>query len=154
MRLLGRGFAFCVLAIGARAQWYGDYAYAPSPDSNVVVYSRPAQPASVVVVLDADRRVEYPRPRPITYLIAFNNSLVYAASQYWVDGGTLTYLTIDHERRTAPLSTVDRALSRQLNSEQNVAFNLPAERAKVTAKAHVVRHTGSAARTRTNCICR
>ena len=46
MRLLVRSFVCCVLATGARGQWY-------PPSSNVtVVYPPPAQNPPVVVVLD------------------------------------------------------------------------------------------------------
>ena len=52
MRLLVRSFVCCVLATGARGQWY-------PPSSNVtVVYPPPAQNPPVVVVLDN------PAPRP------------------------------------------------------------------------------------------
>jgi hypothetical protein len=44
---------------------------------------------------------------------------------YWVQGGTLHYVTLDHEQKLAPVSTVDRELSGQLNRERRVAFSLP-----------------------------
>jgi hypothetical protein len=79
--------------------------------------------------------------RRTTYFIAFKSSVVRVASQYWVNGNTLYYLTTDHIQMTAPLSSVDRTISERLNSEQNVAFFLPAEREKV--RVHAVRHTAS-----------
>ena len=102
MRLLGYGLACCVLATGARAQWYGGnlgYSYPPAGNPNVaVVYQRPPQSPPVVVILHArparvpvDQYEEYAptvparvelRPRQITYLIAFKDSVVRAADQY------------------------------------------------------------------------
>jgi hypothetical protein len=148
MRLLVRSFVCCVLATGARGQWY-------TPSSNVtVVYPPPAQTPPVVVIMKespAPRpfQEEYTSARQITYLIAFKDSAVRVADQYWVNGETLYYLTTDHQRMTAPVNSVDRALSKRLNSEQNVAFYLPPEQRKTVAQAHVVRHT--AVRKRCDC---
>src|SRR5579875_4040947 len=62
------------------------------------------------------------------YLIAFNGtSVIYAAMAYWVDGNMLHYVTLEHQERQAPLSTVNRALSLQLNRERRVPFQLPAQ---------------------------
>lgn len=60
------------------------------------------------------------------YLIAFRDQVIRAATAYWVDGGTLHYITIEHEQKQAPLSAVDRELSLQLNRERRVTFALPA----------------------------
>jgi hypothetical protein len=86
--------------------------------------------------------------RPTTFLIAFKDNVVRMANQYWVSGRTLYYVTTDHERMTAPVNTVDRLLSKRLNSERNVAFVLPPEQRMRVAQ---VRHTGSAARKRCDC---
>lgn len=61
------------------------------------------------------------------YLIAFDDHTIRAVSAYWVDGKTLHYVTLDHEERQVPLSTVDRSLSVQLNRERQVPFQLPAQ---------------------------
>lgn len=67
-----------------------------------------------------------PAGSPI-YLIAFNDHIIRASAAYWVDGQTLHYVTLEHEEKTAPLNTVDRAFSQQLNRERNVPFQLPAQ---------------------------
>jgi hypothetical protein len=145
MRLLVRSFVYCVLAAGARGQ------------SNItVVYPPPVQTPSVVIVESpALRRAEfeerYAPARQITYLIAFKDSVVRVADQYWVSGNTLYFVTTDHERMSAPVSTVDRTLSRRLNSEKDVAFYLPPEQRKVVAQVHVVRHS-ALVRKRCNCV--
>jgi hypothetical protein len=141
MRLLVRSFVYCVLATGARAQ-----------SSNVTIVYPPMQSPPVVVILRGRPapQEEYEPTRQITYLIAFKNDGIRVADQYWVSGRTLYYLTPDHQRRTAPVDSVDRTLSRQLNSEQNVAFILPAERERVSV--HVVRRTASVVRKRCYCV--
>ena len=45
---------------------------------------------------------------------------------YWAEGGTLHYVTQEHEQKQAPLAPLDRDLSEQLNRERRVAFSLPA----------------------------
>jgi len=62
-----------------------------------------------------------------TYLIAFSDHVIRAAAAYWVDGKTLHYVTLQHEEKQAPLDTVDRSLSVQLNRERQVPFQLPAQ---------------------------
>ena len=59
------------------------------------------------------------------YLLAFADHAIRAAEAYWVDGKTLHYITLDYEQKQAPLDTVDRDLSLQLNRERRVAFSLP-----------------------------
>jgi hypothetical protein len=149
MRLLVRSFVCCVLATGARGQGY-------PPSSNVtVVYPQPAQTPRVVVIVNetaqrpAEIQDEYAPARQVTYFIAFKDGVVRVADQYWVDGKTLYYLTTDHQRMTAPVNSVDRPLSKRLNSEQNVAFYLPPEQIKAVAQVHVVRRTAGK-----RCYCR
>jgi hypothetical protein len=61
------------------------------------------------------------------YLIAFNDHVIRAALAYWVDGETLHYITLRREERLAPLATVDRDFSSQLNRERRVSFLLSAQ---------------------------
>jgi hypothetical protein len=59
------------------------------------------------------------------YLIAMKDHVIRAAAAYWVDGQVLHYVTLQHEEKQAPLDTVDRGLSMQLNRERHVQFTLP-----------------------------
>jgi hypothetical protein len=59
------------------------------------------------------------------YLVAFQDHVIRAAAAYWVDGRTLHYVTLQHEEKQAPLDTVDRDLTMQLNRERHVQFQLP-----------------------------
>jgi hypothetical protein len=132
----------CALAIGARAQ------------QNIVVVYPPQPPPAVTVIMRARppvEPVEYPPVQPTKYLIAFKNSEVRVADQYWVSGKTLFFLTADHQRLSAPLDSVDRPLSRQLNSELNVAFYLPARPATTQATTHLVHKTVSVVHKRCYC---
>ncbi len=62
---------------------------------------------------------------PILYLIAFRDTTIRAAMTYWVADGVLHYLDTNHQEKQAPLSSVDRDLSAQLNRERHVPFNVP-----------------------------
>ncbi len=96
--------------------------------------------------------VHYLPSRQISYFIAFKSDVVSLADQYWVNQNTLYYVTLDHQQKTAPLDSVDRALSERLNMEQHVAFELPLERPRLEAatkpgvKSRPVRHTAAMAR--------
>ena len=95
---------------------------------------------------------KYAAAGQVTYLIAFKSGVVRLVDQYWVSGNTLYYLTADHERRAAPVASVDRALSVRLNSERNVDFNLPEGEPRANVRARVVRHTASVVRKQCCCV--
>ncbi len=59
------------------------------------------------------------------FLLAFKDGSIRAVLAYWVDGMTLHYVSMDHEQKQAPLSSVDRDLSERFNYERNVTFRLP-----------------------------
>ena len=131
--------------------WYGDYGYGyssypadsypvyqPSPNVTVVYAPPAAAPATVYVERAGPQRDEYgqeiqrPRSAPDSdssiYLIAFRDRSIFAAVAYWAEGGTLHYVTQEHEQKQVPLSTVDRDLSDKLNRERGIAFSLPASK--------------------------
>jgi hypothetical protein len=117
---------------------YYPYSYDPSPNVTVI-YPAPAQAAPSTVYVERANPVvrnydEYGQEiRPSSggvgapiYLLAFTDHAIRAAAAYWVDGQTLHYVTLEHEQKQAPLDTVDRGLSLQLNRERRVPFSLPA----------------------------
>ena len=132
--------------------WYSDYGYNSYPDYSypvyqsspnvTVVYAPPAPapaPSTVYVERPNPATREYDQygqqtNRPTSsadsaapvYLIAFRDHSIRAAAAYWAEGGTLHYVTLEHEQKQAPLNTVDRDLSGQLNRERRIAFSLPA----------------------------
>jgi len=120
---------------------YNSYA-APAAYGNgsnvTVVYAPPPPPAPPIVIQQAAHPVmhEYRQPEdyglpserdnhPVLYLLAFNDHAIRAAMTYWVEGGTLHYLDMDHKERQASLGSVDRYFSSELNRERHVPFNLP-----------------------------
>jgi hypothetical protein len=133
----GYSYGYGGYGYGGYYEPYYDSGYPPpSPaGSNLtVVYpaaAAPEPPAPVHPVIH-----EYGQPEgdgtsapsnngPILYLIAFRDKNIRAATTYWVDAGTLHYLDTDHRERQAPIASVDRELSTQLNQERRVPFNLP-----------------------------
>src|SRR5215475_10699275 len=136
MRLLTRSFVCCCLtAGGALAQQNIVVVYPPQPPPvTVIMRSRPAPPPI--------EETNYGPFRQTTYLIAFKNSEVREADQYWVSGNTLYYLTANHQRLSAPLASVDRPLSQRLNAELDVPFILPAG-TRVVARTRIVRRTAT-----------
>jgi hypothetical protein len=73
---------------------------------------------------------EYPPPQAQEYetplfLLAFKDGTIRAVLAYWVDGPTLRYVSMDHEQKQTPLTSIDRDLSERLNRERNVIFSLP-----------------------------
>jgi hypothetical protein len=143
MRLLVRSLGCCVLATCAWAQTNVIIAYPPTPPASTVIVGAP--------VYSAPRELEPEAPiSKTTYLIAFKDGEIRAVDQYWVKDGMLYYLTEDHQKGMASIARVDRSLSQQLNSERNVAFNLPLQARSATARTHLVRHVSFV---RKRCCC-
>lgn len=93
------------------------YGYAPEP---LTAPAFPEPPAPVVRQPPAEQKYETP-----LFLIAFKDGTIRAVLAYWVDGTTLHYVTMDHEQKQVPLSSVDHDLSERFNRERNVTFRLP-----------------------------
>jgi hypothetical protein len=119
--------------------------YNPPPQVTVV-YPPPSQPAYNLYVAPTQGGYDQygqpiaaapapeaapeasPTPEPgrsPIYLIAFKDHTIRAAESYSVSGDTLHYFTLEHQEKQAPLASVDRALSAQLNRERHVVFMLP-----------------------------
>jgi len=122
---------------GYSPYYYPYNSYDPSPNTTVI-YPAPDPPAPSTgyaeranpVVGQYDQygqevKASSSGGAPI-YLLAFTDHAIRAAAAYWVDGQTLHYVTLEHEQKQAPLDTVDRGLSLQLNRERRVPFSLPA----------------------------
>jgi hypothetical protein len=115
---------------------YYPYSYDPSPNTTVI-YPAPAQAAPGAASTERANPVvrqydEYGQEIKSStsggaaiYLLAFSDHSIRAAAAYWVDGKTLHYVTLQKELREAPLDTVDRDFSQQLNRERHVPFSLP-----------------------------
>jgi hypothetical protein len=127
---------------------YGDYGYgypdsyaAPSPDygygsqsPSVVIISNqtPApqptmyvQPPPAPAVWDAGPTAQAKKYEDTLFLLAMKDGTIRAVLAYWVEGMTVHYVTMDHEQKQTPLSSLDHSLSERLNRERNVTFRLP-----------------------------
>jgi hypothetical protein len=121
--------------VGGYWPGYSDAApiqYSPSyaaPPVTVVYPPAPVERANPVM-REYDASGQEIRAQPSAnaspiYLFAFRDQAIRAASSYRVEGQTLHYVTLQHEEKQAPLDTLDRALTLQLNRERRVPIQLP-----------------------------
>jgi hypothetical protein len=61
------------------------------------------------------------------YLIAMRNGAIEAAASYWIEGGTLHYVTLQHQEKQVLVSGIDRTLTSQLNRDRHIMLILPAQ---------------------------
>ena len=129
------------------SEYYPDstYAYQPSPSNTTVVVppqqsgppvtinqyvpdaGQAAPPESPVVQtyqVPVSPRPAPPEPTPPTFFIALKDGWVYTTSVYWVDKGTLHYITAQGKHNQVSLDLVDRQTSAKLN-EGRAEFRLP-----------------------------
>ena len=128
---------------GYNGPYGASYGYGMSPyySPNTTVVYPPQQPSTVYVdppvhsslhvydeygqeVGNAGAAASRPASSPL-YLIALQDNVIHAAISYRVDGGNLIYMTQQNEEKRVPLTSVDRALTMQLNRERHVQLNLP-----------------------------
>jgi len=119
-----------------QAQLAKDYvANSQIPDASPVVivnqYFRPDAPMTPEVSPAAPVRAPEPQvtadnqDKETIFLIAMKDHTIYAASSYWMEDGTLNYITIQGSQNSASMDLVDRELSRRLNRGRSVAYGLP-----------------------------
>ena len=63
--------------------------------------------------------------QPTLYLIAFKDHTIVQALGYWMEGGALHYVSVEHTLNQVSLDLIDRDLSQRLNDERGVQFKLP-----------------------------
>jgi hypothetical protein len=90
-----------------------DYSAGNYADSS----ARPPAPAAPPAP-EAAKRADY-------WLIAFPNGTVTLAVAYWTTGNILHYVSRNKEQKQVPISSIDRELTEQLNSERGVTFRIP-----------------------------
>jgi len=132
------GYPYGGYGYGGYADPYA-YSYAPTttlvyppsqPAASASVYVEPPVHSSVHVYDEYGQEVRGSgspsgNSSPL-YLIALRDqNTIHAALSYHVEGNTLIYMTMQHEEKRVPLSSVDRSLTMQLNHERHVAMNLP-----------------------------
>ena len=62
--------------------------------------------------------------KPTIYLIAMKDGSIYSAVAYWVEDGTLHYMTPQHAHNRASIELVDRDITDQVNRERSVTMKL------------------------------
>ena len=100
---------------------FRDYSNTPLPEPGTVM----APPAGAVAIPPAPPLAD---DQPTIFLIAMQDHTIFPVIAYWVQGDTLNYISLKGALTHVSLALVDRDLSKQLYSERNVPFALPAAR--------------------------
>jgi hypothetical protein len=90
------------------------YAQPPAAVNQNVPAARTAQPS-----------IQSYYQAPDFYLIAFDDHTIRAALTYRVEGGQILWTSREHEEKSAPLASVDRRFTEQINRDRHVEFRLP-----------------------------
>jgi hypothetical protein len=80
------------------------------------------RPLSAAVDLGNDQA--NPTDEPTVYLIALKDGSIYASYAFWAERDTLHYITPGHAHNQVSLDQVDMAMSKRLNRERKLDFNL------------------------------
>jgi hypothetical protein len=120
----------------------GGASMAPPPQQqqqqpNVIVIYPPAPPAYSYQQMPAQSNVvevppaqlqpeEQTEAKATQYLIAFKDHSIYSAVAYFVEGDTLHYFISGNTHNQAPVSNVDRELTKKLNEISGLEVKLPA----------------------------
>jgi hypothetical protein len=117
---------------------YAYNSYATTPYDNQYSYAPPAGQAQQAPYPQQQQYAPYPQqqyvPAPQAntqqgavdyYLLAFSDHTIRAAVSYQVDGDTIRWTTREHEQMQAPLSSLDRRFTEQINRDRHVDFRLP-----------------------------
>ncbi|HEX8984749.1 MAG TPA: hypothetical protein VF767_04935 [Bryobacteraceae bacterium] len=140
----GFGAAFPIIypvPVYLGGDYYSDPAYYPqepqqqTPNITIIMPPQPAQaPAGTAEappggVIHNYQAPSAERPEPsndqVVFFIALKDSSVYTALAYWVEDGTLHYITSQGKHNQVSLDLVDRATSAKLNEGRKVEFRLP-----------------------------
>ena len=98
----------------------------PAPPTVIYqTYGTPPAPARASIREYPENSSAAPTYEAPIYLIALRDGSIRAATAYWVEGNTLHYVTLQHERKQISLDDVDRGFSERLNQERRVDFRLP-----------------------------
>jgi hypothetical protein len=98
-------------------------------DSGTTLYQAPSRPPAEPAAAGSSGS-----KGPI-FLIAYKDHSVYSAVAYWVEAGTLHYITTDGKHNQASLDLIDRNMSEEINKEQDVDFILPGKAATAAPAA-------------------
>ena len=92
----------------------GDGQPLPPPDPETIhMYQAPAPSPQEAAIQDG----RY-------YLIAYKDHSVYTALAYWMENGSLNYVTPQNAHNQVSLNLVDMDLTKTLNARRGYAFNI------------------------------
>lgn len=135
-RFLG-GYGYYGYGYPYYAGYYGGGYYGYGyPSYDPYYYSDPYAYTPYVSTTAPVQRLQYTAPQPAQpatsyyqaadfYLIAFNDHSIRAALSYTIQGDQIRWTSREHEEKEAPLSSVDRRFSEQINRDRHVEFRLP-----------------------------
>ena len=104
---------------------YGYYPYSAYSYPDAYAYSYPSDAYGYAYSAPDQTSCPHANGKPL-YLIKLtyqNNAWV--AQDYWYTEGTLNFITLQGEQNKTPTSSIDRALTFQLNRDCGVIFQLP-----------------------------
>jgi hypothetical protein len=90
------------------------YVYSYPSEENGYAYSEPNQTSCPQA-----------NGKPIYLIKLTYQNNAWLAQDYWYTEGTLNFITLQGEQNKTPISSIDRALTFQLNRDCGVAFQLP-----------------------------
>jgi hypothetical protein len=97
----------------------------PDTPPTMSTYSAPVEPnAEGRPLAESMRPPANADGKPTVYLVAMKSGEVYTALAFWLEDGTLHYITPKHAHNRASIELVDTDMSRQLNVERGLDFNL------------------------------
>lgn len=131
----GYGWGYPYYGYGYPYYDYGYPYYDPyysQYDYGSVGYSQPVQQQPPVVIQQTIPQTTAPQVSadsynraPDFYLIAFTDHTIRAAVSYNVQGDQIHWVDREHQEHDAPLNTVDRGFSAEINRDRHVDFRLP-----------------------------
>jgi len=95
----------------------------PDQPSGMRLYQNPSHPYEDAQNAASARRAS--DDEPTLYLIAFKDHNIVQALGYWMEGGALHYVSVEHTLNQVSMDLIDRDLSQRLNDERGVQFKLP-----------------------------
>jgi hypothetical protein len=95
----------------------------PDQASGMRLYQNPSHPYDDSQNTASARRAS--DDEPTLYLIAFKDHSIIQALGYWMEGGALHYVNVEHTLNQVSMDLIDRDLSQRLNDERGVQFKLP-----------------------------
>ncbi len=90
------------------------------------LYQNPSHPYADAAQNAVSARRMANDDEPTLYLIAFKDHSIIQALGYWMEGGALHYVSVEHTLNQVSMDLIDRDLSQRLNDERGIQFKLPA----------------------------